>query len=137
MKKFLSVAFVFVLLLAVSASAEVIQFPSAKITIDVAPGWEYSDNGQGTAIVIAPDKSASISITKLPAAGLTVEKWAEDLSKAHKGTTPEDAGGSMVYQFNDGKTTVMVVLEDDFVGIIAITGEHEDIGDMMGSIEDM
>lgn len=136
MKKFLSV--VFVLLMVVSASAEVISFPSAKVTIDVAAGWEYSDDGKGTAILVAGDKSASISFTKVPAEGLTLDQWATELSKQHKGTTPTKAGDSaMTYTFNGGKTTVIVGISDGSAGILSVTGEHADIGDMVNSIEDM
>ena len=125
------------LALCLPALAEMKEF--AKFKIDVPAGWTTEVDGD-TVGIIAPDKSAAISVTVAASEGATPEAIAKDLSEAFKGSAPEKSDDVYVFTFKNesGVDSVGVVAglgDGKQVAVVTITGEHADVEKIVGSLE--
>lgn len=110
MKKVASVIFVLfaLALFAPLASAEVIEFPSVGIALDVEAGWTYSDDGEGVGEVVGPDGS-TMDVSRITTAGMDLEKFAVALARIQNGTKPKKTADQIYsYTIDDGKTMMQV-----------------------------
>lgn len=133
MKKVFAITLFAVVLFVLSASAEVVKFPSVKITLDVEPGWTYADDGEGNADISGPDGSA-FSIGRVDPEDLTLDVFARALVQVHNGADLKKDGKAYTYTYNGGKTSVIVSQDDtdssDFV-VIEITPNSQKSLEMM------
>jgi hypothetical protein len=95
-----------------------------------------------TAILIAKDKSASISITIAPMEGETLANLAKAFSKTLKGSNPEpyEESGGFSFTFKSGAAESKALLMEnpdtkEYV-LIAITGENPQVGEILSSMSD-
>ena len=135
MKK-LVLALMLVLGLAVSASAATKTFK--HFSMDVPAGWTASEDGD-TAIVVADDKSAALSVTKEGTDGMSAKDLAAAYSKELKGTTPTQDGEAFMFNFKnaagvDSKCILMV--EGKEYALFVLTGESDKFGPMLQSIKE-
>ncbi|MBQ4431758.1 MAG: hypothetical protein II877_09655 [Synergistaceae bacterium] len=131
--------------LAITATAFAQDF--GAFTMDIPAGWSASVNGP-TGIAIKDDKSASLSVTIMPAQGNSAKTFADAFAEEFKGsfavvTTPEaDADGSYSWTMTSAEgvtSTAMLGVEDDKCKLIVITGLEAaggEIADMLQSIKE-
>lgn len=137
MKKLL--ALLCVLAFAATASAEVIDFSNIHLKIDVPAGWTYASDGD-TASMIAEDKSCAITVAKTAAEGITAEAAAKQMAAEHKGTEPQKLD-DVTYQYtfkneNGVDTVVTVGVENNLLMVISVTGQHAEVSNILGSIQE-
>ena len=126
-----------VLLLCTTASAAVQDFP--KFKIDVPDDWSTSQSGP-TIILLANDRSASISITIAPTEGVPLEQLAKAFSQELKGSAPAAGSGGFEFSFKAGEAeSQALILENpdskEYV-LIAVTGQNPKIPDIINSLQD-
>ena len=139
MKKFFALVCAAALLFALgTAFAEPIKFPNG-LTVDVAPGWFYEGEDDNI-VLIAEDQSCAITITVVAAEGVTGRDAAFGMSKEHGGSEPQEIGEDFYfYSFqneNGVECRVFVGAEDGKLKVISITGDHQDVEDILNSIEE-
>ena len=106
--------------------------------MNVPDGWEASQEGP-TVILVAKDKSASISITVAPTSGASAKDLAAAFAKELKGTEPKYDKENDTYEFtfNQGvQSTAMLTVEGEEYMLIAITGENAQIPDILRTLEE-
>ena len=126
-----------ILLLCGTAFAAVQDFP--KFKIDVPSDWTASQQGP-TVILVANDKSASISITVGPMEGASIEDLAKAFSKELKGSAPTATDGGFEFTFTSGAVPSQAFIADnpdtkEYV-LVAVTGENPKVGDILNSLQD-
>ena len=125
------------LLLCGGAFAAVQDFP--KFKIDVPSDWTSSQAGP-TVILIANDKTASISITVAPTEGAPLAELAKAFVNELKGTdlAPESGGFSFTFKSGEAASRALLMENPDtkeYV-LIAITGENPKVSQILGSLQD-
>ena len=138
MKK--KLAFILVCLLMVMAPA--VSFATVKnfanLSIDVPEGWQPTENGSVVAL-IAPDRSASMSIVVDSAQGLSVKELTDIFVAQMKGSTPESTGdGGFAFTFtppNGVESHSVVYVEDNQYVMITMTGYHPDMDKILDSLQ--
>ncbi len=127
-----------ILLLCGTAFGAVRDFP--KFKMDVPSDWTASQQGP-TVILVANDKSASISITVGPMEGASLEDLAKAFSKELKGSAPTASNGGFEFTFGGGdKASSQAFIADnpdtkEYV-LVAVTGENPKVGDILNSLQD-
>ena len=126
-----------ILLLCGTAFGAVQDFP--KFKIDVPSDWTASQEGP-TVILLANDKSASISITVGPMGGASLEDMAKAFSKELKGSAPTATDGGFEFTFNAGAVSSQAFIADnpdtkEYV-LVAVTGENPKVADILNSLQD-
>ena len=132
---------------AVAITAAAFAQDFGAFTMDVPAGWSASVEGP-TGIAIKDDKSASLSVTIMPAEGNTAKTFAEAFAEEFKGsfatvTTPEaDSDGSYSWTMTSAEgitSNAMLGVEDDKCKLVVITGLDAaggEIADMLQSIKE-
>ena len=128
-----AVAFLF----AGAAFGEPIRFPNG-LTVDVAPGWSYEGTDEEI-ILTAEDNSCVIFITVADADGLSGREIATAMSEEHGGSEPQQIyNDTYFYTFineHGVECKVFAGVEDGRIKVVLIAGDHNDIEDMLASIE--
>lgn len=135
MKK-LVFALMLVLGLAVSASAATKTFK--HFSMDIPAGWSTSEEGN-TAIIVADDKSAALTITKEGTDGMSAKDLAAAFSKELKGTTPTQDGEAFMFDFKNGAgvdSKCVLMVEGKEYALFVMTGTSDKFGPMLQSIKD-
>ena len=126
-----------VLLLCGTAFGAMQDFP--KFKIDVPSDWTASQEGP-TVILLANDKSASISITVAPMAGVSLEDLAKAFSKELKGSAPTASDEGFEFTFNSGsvQSHAFIVSNPDTKEyiLVAVTGENPKMEEILDSLQD-
>lgn len=126
-------------LVASAAFAETKSF--TKFTIDVPADWTSSQEGP-TVILVANDKSASISITVDATEGASVKDLAAAFSKELGGSEPKPESESGGYEFTFTKgaaeSQALIVVDDETkeYALFVITGDNPKIEEIINSLED-
>lgn len=124
------------LLLCGTAFAAVQDFP--KFKIDVPADWTSSQNGP-TVILIANDRSASISITVAPTEGATLDVLAKAFAKEFKGSDPVASNGGYEFSFKGTAESHALILENpdtkEYV-LVVITGENPKVPEILNTLQD-
>ena len=123
-------------LFAATAFAEVKTFP--KFKVDVPAGWAASQDGE-TVILVANDKSASVSITVASLQGMTLKDLAAAMSQQLKGSPPQAVdGGGYHFTFKSGavESNAIVSGDDTTYVLFVATGDSPQIDHIMNSLED-
>ncbi len=110
----------------------------AKFKVDVPSNWTASEEGP-TVTMIAKDKSASISITVDKTNGMSLKDLATAFSKELKGSKPEADDDTYTFTFKPGEgveSKAVIAVDGKEYYLFVITGENDQIEDIMGSIED-
>lgn len=143
MKRTIALAAVAVLALTAAAFAQ----DFGAFTMDVAGGWTASQEGP-TAVVTKDDKSASLSITVMPAEGNNAKTFADAFVEEFKksfatvGTPAAQDDGSYEWEMaaaNGVKSNVLLGVEDDKCKLVVITNLEaapDEIVAMMESIKE-
>ena len=124
-------------LAASSAFAEVKSFP--KFKIDVPAGWTSLQEGP-TVILVANDKSASISITIADTNGVSAKDLAAAFAKELKGNEPKFDAETDAYEFKftsggvENQATLTV--EGKEYLLLTIAGENPQVYDILDTLED-
>ena len=126
-----------ILLLCGTAFGAMQEFP--KFKIDVPGDWTASQEGP-TVILVANDKSASISITVGPMEGATLEQLAQAFSKELKGSAPKAGNDGFEFTFGPAGQQSQAFIADnpdtkEYV-LIAVTGENPKVGEILNSLQD-
>lgn len=119
-----------------AAFAEVKSFP--KFSINVPDGWETSQEGP-TVILVAKDKSASISITIAPTGGASAKDLAAAFAKELGGSEPKYDQENDTYEFTFNKgveSNAVFTVEGEEYLLVVIAGENPQIQDILGSMEE-
>lgn len=136
-KKFHASLLVLALLLSMStlAVAAVKDFP--KFSIDVPAGWTSSQDGP-TVILIADDKTASISITVGDTEGETIETLAKAFTQELKGSAPTPKDGGYTFTFKSGavESNAFITGEGKEYALFVVTGTHASIPAIMESLKE-
>ena len=112
-----------------------------KFTIDVPADWTASQEGP-TVILVANDKSASISITVDATGGASVKDLAAAFSKELGGSEPKPESESGGYEFTfskgEAESQALIVVDDETkeYAMFVVTGDNPKIGDIINSLED-
>ena len=134
-----------VLALAIASAAFAYDF--GAFTMDVASGWSASVNGP-TGIAAKDDKTASLSVTIVPAEGNTAETlanaFAEEFKKSFASVAAPAAedDGSYSWEMTTAqgvKSTAMLAVEDGNCKLVVMTGLEtagEEIAAMLESIKE-
>ena len=125
-------------LMAATAFAGVTSF--TKFKVNVPNGWSSSQDGD-TVILIADDKSASVSITVASTNGMSLKDLADAFVKQLKGGNlqkVDDDGYTFTFKAGDGpiESTAIITSDDKEYFLFVTTGEHAQFEDIMNSIED-
>lgn len=143
MKRTLALAAVLALVLTAAAFAQ----DFGAFTMDIPAGWTASQNGP-TAIVAKDDKTASLSVTIMPAEGNSAKTFAEAFAEEFKKsfatvTTPEaDSDGTYSWDMVTAegvKSYAMLAVEDGkckLTVMTALENAPEDIAAMLESIKE-
>lgn len=126
-----------ILLLCGTAFGAVQDFP--KFKIDVPSDWTASQQGP-TVILLANDKSASISITVAPMEGVSLEDLAKAFSKEFNGSAPTATDGGFGFTFTAGAVPSHAFIADnpdtkEYV-LVAVTGENPKVEEILNSLQD-
>ena len=126
-----------ILLLCGTAFGAMQDFP--KFKIDVPSDWTASQDGP-TVILVANDKSASISITVAPTGGASLEDLAKAFSKELNGSAPKASNDGFEFTFNAGAVPSQAFIADDpntkeYV-LVAVTGENPKVGEILNSMQE-
>ncbi len=119
--------------LCIAASAAVKEFP--KFSVDVPAGWSASEQ-DGTVILMADDKTASVSITRGDTDGASFVDLAKAFAKELKGTEPQEQDGVYVFTFNGGASTAILGGEGKEYALMVMSGKSDKFEAIMGSIKD-
>jgi hypothetical protein len=140
MKKIiLSVAVLILTLCASSAFAAKMEFKS--FSIEVPKGWQVEeDEDSNTVAFSAPKGAAVLTITLESAEGKSAKEIAEEISEELDGGKPKkDGDGDYQISFtndNGVKGNVVVSTQGKKFWMIMIVGEHDDLEDMINSLEE-
>jgi hypothetical protein len=123
-------------LMASVAFAGVTTFP--KFKINVPDGWAASEQGP-TVVLVANDKSASITITVAATEGMSLKDLAAAFTKELNGSTPQHDSENNAYQFTFKKGAVesnaILSGEGKDYCLLVITGDNPKIQDIIESLE--
>ncbi len=143
MKRSLALAAVLAVVLVSSAFAQ----DFGAFTMDIPAGWSAAANGP-TGIATKDDKTASLSVTIMPAEGNTAETFANAFAEEFKKSFAEvskpeaDEDGSYSWEMTSAqgvKSNAMLAVEDGKCKLVVMTGLEtagEDIAAMLESIKE-
>jgi hypothetical protein len=125
---------------AVPASAKVMKFDFIRVSVNVPSGWEVKEDRENNTVgLVAEDESAAITLSAYEDIGMSLKEFAEGAAEELEGDTPKkQPNGTYAFDCeneNGVPTHVSVSGSEKFAAIISVTGEHEDIGGIIGSIE--
>jgi hypothetical protein len=135
-KKLAMLLAVFTLCLSAStAFAEMKTFP--KFKVDVPAGWTASQDGE-TVILVANDKSASVSITVASTQGMTLKDLAAAMAQQLKGSQPQafDDGYYFTFKSEAVESSAIITGDDKEYALFVSTGDSPQIEQIMNSLED-
>jgi hypothetical protein len=124
----------------VPASAKVMKFDFIRVSVNVPSGWEVQEDRENNTVgLVAEDESAAITLSAYEDIGMSLKEFAEQAAEELEGETPKkQPNGTYVFDCeneNDVTTHVVVSGSEKFAAIISVTGEHEDVDGIIGSIE--
>ena len=123
-------------LTATAAFAGVMSFP--KFSVNVPDGWTASQDGP-TVILVANDKSASISITNADAEGMALKDLALAMSQALKGSEQKaNSDGAYEFTFKQGpvESYAIMMMEGKEYAMLAITGQNPQVETILNSLKE-
>ena len=138
---------VFAAVLAVVLSAAAFAQDFGAFTMDIPAGWSASTNGP-TGIATKDDKTASLSVTIVPAEGNTAETFANAFAEEFKKSFASVAApaaeddGSYSWEMTTAqgvKSTAILAVEDGKCKLVVMTGLEtagEEIAAMLESIKE-
>ncbi|WP_027177821.1 hypothetical protein [Maridesulfovibrio bastinii] len=110
----------------------------SNFSIDVPQGWQTMENGNVVAL-IAPDRSASMSIAFDSAQGMSAADLANAFVLQMKGSTPQpldDGGYAFTFTTANGiESQSILYVEGNQYMMITTTGDHPDFGRIIDSLE--
>jgi hypothetical protein len=142
MRKFLAVALLVVASALVAGSAFAAMQKFDGFSIYVPNGWKV-DKDDGTVGFIAPDESASLSVSIAADmdADEAVEEYAAAFSQELGGSAPKmapSAANVYLFEFDNGNgvmSKAMVTGDGERVSMIVTTGESPEFDKMINSLE--
>lgn len=109
-----------------------------NFSLDVPENWSFQEQGP-TVLIIADDKSGSLSITYDNPQGNSIGDLAAALSLELGGTMPEkDNDGIYSFEFGGGKSQALITGDEDFYMLIIGMGfdkNADTLGEILESLE--
>lgn len=119
-----------------TVSAEIKTF--SKMSVDVPSGWTAQEDGSVVAL-IAPDKSAAISIAMDSTQGMSGLDLAKVMSTHLNGSDPKADDGGFTFTFKNSQgvesTSILYAEGGEYV-MFTITGKHPQIPGILDSIKE-